>query len=194
MFPQVPAHPSTECMRTDKLHSDPVEFFDVTYHKTQPQTNRHPYIGRHSRRGQTIHTSICLLSTCAISLPPQRSSGTIKSPSWWIMSSPQSGSTTSMPTLIYCSRWVGTSSKLGWRQNRGGWRRSILGYRMAGEFFGCSEVVVVEKKSKKKKGKNKYRKGGKGNEKEVKSPSYGIYAAAGMMISSVSLGSQWSWP
>ena len=40
-----------------------------------------------------------------------------------------------------------------------------MGYRMAGEFFGCSEVVVVEKKSKKKKGKNKYRKGEKGNEK-----------------------------
>ena len=41
---------------------------------------------------------------------------------------------------------------------------------MAGAFFNCSEVVDVAKKSDKKKGKNKNRKGDKGNEEEGKSP------------------------
>ena len=50
---------------------------------------------------------------------------------------------------------------------------------MAGAFFGCSEVVGVVNKSDKKKGKNKKRKGYKGNEEDFKSPSYGIYAAVG---------------
>ena len=73
----------------------------------------------------------------------------------------------------------------------GGWRRRILGYRMPGDFFDCSEVVAVSKNSDKKRLNNKKRKGDKGNEEEgKKSASYGISAAAGMMISSVHLGSQ----
>ena len=73
----------------------------------------------------------------------------------------------------------------------GGWRRRILGYRMPGDFFDCSEVVAVSKKSEKEKGSNKKRKGDKGNEEEgKKSASYGIYDTAGMIIRSVHIGSQ----
>ena len=62
---------------------------------------------------------------------------------------------------------------------------------MAGAFFNCSKVVVIEENSKKKKGEKKKRKGGKGNGKEGKNiPSGSISAAAGMMIRSVHLGSQ----
>ena len=61
---------------------------------------------------------------------------------------------------------------------------------MAGAFFEFSEVFVVVEKSEKKKGKKKKSKGNKVNEAESKSPSGGISAAAGMMISSVHLGSQ----
>ena len=73
----------------------------------------------------------------------------------------------------------------------GGWRRRILVYRMPGDFFDCSEVVAVSKKSEKKKGNNKNMKGDEVNEEEgKKSTSYGISATAGMMIRSVRLGSQ----
>ena len=37
-------------------------------------------------------------------------------------------------------------------------------YCMAGDFFDCSEVVAIAKKSEDNKGKNKKRKGEKGNE------------------------------
>ena len=40
----------------------------------------------------------------------------------------------------------------------------LLGYRIAGAFFNCSEFVTVAKKSEKKKGKKKKRKGEKVNE------------------------------
>ena len=46
----------------------------------------------------------------------------------------------------------------------GGWRRRILGYCMDRASFGCPEVVAVAKKSEKKKGKKKNRKGDKSNE------------------------------
>ena len=72
----------------------------------------------------------------------------------------------------------------------GGRRRRVLGYCMAGAFFGCSEGIAIAKKSKNNKGKKKNRKGYKGNEDEVKNPSDGIYSAAGIMISSDHLGSQ----
>ena len=42
-------------------------------------------------------------------------------------------------------------------------------YCMAGDFFDCSEVVAIAKKSENKKGKKKKRKGDKGNEEEGKS-------------------------
>ena len=62
---------------------------------------------------------------------------------------------------------------------------------MAGAFFDCSEVVAVENESEKKKGKKKKRKGAKGNAEEDNNSSWdGIYADAGMTISSVHLGSQ----
>ena len=86
------------------------------------------------------------------------------------MSSTQSGSTTPMPTLIYCLRWVGTSSELGHSQRTGGWRRIILGYCMAGDLFNCSEVVAVANNSENKKDKKKKRKGYTGNEEEGKIP------------------------
>ena len=38
-----------------------------------------------------------------------------------------------------------------------------MGYRIAGDFFDCSEAVTVAKKSEKKNGKKKKRKGDKGN-------------------------------
>ena len=41
-------------------------FFDVTRHKTQSQTNNHPSIDRHSRRGQPLPPSICPLNTFAL--------------------------------------------------------------------------------------------------------------------------------
>ena len=44
----------------------------------------------------------------------------------------------------------------------------VLGYRMAGIFFKCSEVVAVAKKSEKNKGKTAKRKWNKGNEEEEK--------------------------
>ena len=62
------------------------------------------------------------------------------------------------------------------------------------DFFDCSKVAAVVRKSEKKKGKKKNRKGGKGNEEEGKRPSDEISAAAGMMIRSVHLGSQCLWP
>ena len=62
---------------------------------------------------------------------------------------------------------------------------------MAWDFFKCSTVVTVVKKSKKKKGKKKKGKGGKGNKEEGKKiPLDGIYAAAGLTIRSFHLGSQ----
>ena len=81
--------------------------------------------------------------------------------------------------------------RTGVQTEEGGWRRRILGYRMAGAFFDCSEVVSVAKNSENKKGKKKNRKVGNGNEEEGnKRPLDGIPAAAGMMIGSVHLGSQ----
>ena len=64
----------------------------------------------------------------------------------------------------------------------GGRRRRILGFRMAGAFFDCSEVVVVAKNSEKKMGDKKKRKGYKGNKEEYKSPPDGISAVAEMII------------
>ena len=62
---------------------------------------------------------------------------------------------------------------------------------MAGAFFNCSKVVVIEENSKKKKGEKKKRKGGKGKEEEGKNiPSYGISTASGVIIRSVHLGIQ----
>ena len=61
---------------------------------------------------------------------------------------------------------------------------------MTGSFFYCSEVVVITKKSEKKKGKNKNMEGGKINEEDGNSPSYSISAAEVMIIRSVHLGSQ----
>ena len=64
-------------------------------------------------------------------------------------------------------------------------------YNISGAFFDSSEVVVGTNKSEKKKGENKKRKGEKGNEEEVKKSLLdGIFAAAGMIIRSVNLGSQ----
>ena len=65
-----------------------------------------------------------------------------------------------------------------------------MGYLVAGAFFDCFGVVAVVKKSEKKKGKKRKRKGDKFNEEEGKSPSDGISAAAGMIIRSAFLGSQ----
>ena len=45
-----------------------------------------------------------------------------------------------------------------------------MGYRIAGAFFNCSEVVDVAKKSKKKKVNKKKMRGDKCNEEEVKIP------------------------
>ena len=80
------------------------------------------------------------------------------------MFSHHNGSTNPMPKSIYCLCWVGTSSELGSRRSRGGWRRRILGYHMSGTFFDCSEVVVVAKKSNKNNGIKKNRGGDKVNE------------------------------
>ena len=52
------------------------------------------------------------------------------------------------------------------------------------------EVVVVTKKFEENKGKKKNSKGDKGNEEEGKRPSYGISAAAGMIIRSVHISRQ----
>ena len=61
--------------------------------------------------------------------------------------------------------------------------------------MACFKVVSVAKKSEKKKFKNKKKKGDKGNEEEGnKIPLDSIYAAAGMTIRSVHLGSQCGWP
>ena len=68
-FPHLPVQPSTECTRTDTLNYDPILFFDGMCHKTQPQTNHHPSIGRHSRHVQPLTPTIRLLSTCALTPP-----------------------------------------------------------------------------------------------------------------------------
>ena len=68
MCPQLPVQPSIECLRTDTLSSNPNLVFDGTCHKTQSQTNRHPSIDRHSRRGNPLPLSIRLVSTCALTL------------------------------------------------------------------------------------------------------------------------------
>ena len=70
MFPQLHVQPSTECTRTDTLHSDPFLFFDRICHKTQSQTNLHPSIDRHSRHRKPPPPSICLLGTCALTPSP----------------------------------------------------------------------------------------------------------------------------
>ena len=66
MFPQLSVQPSTECTRTDTLHSDPIWFFDGTCHKTPSQTNRHPSINRHILHVQTLPPYIRLLGICAL--------------------------------------------------------------------------------------------------------------------------------
>ena len=53
--------------------------------------------------------------------------------------------------------------RTGAQTEEGGRRRRILGYRMAGALSDYSKVVAVAKKSDKKKGKKKNRKGDKGN-------------------------------
>ena len=58
MFPHIPVQPSTECMRTYTLNFGPIFFFDGTCHKTQSQTNLHPYIDHHNRQGQPLPTSV----------------------------------------------------------------------------------------------------------------------------------------
>ena len=65
-----------------------------------------------------------------------------------------------------------------------------MGYRIAGDFFDCSEAVDVAKKYEKKNDKKKKRKGDKGNEEECNILSDGIYATTGIMIRSVRLGIQ----
>ena len=52
---------------------------------------------------------------------------------------------------------------------------------MTGDFFDCSEVVAVVKKSEKKKSRKKNRKGCKGNEEEGKRPSDDISVAVGIL-------------
>ena len=70
----------------------------------------------------------------------------------------------------------------------------ILSFIMAGDFFNCSKVVAVAKKSEKKKGKNKKRKGDKGSKTEGNSPSDGISVSEGMMINkSASAGRLLKW-
>ena len=66
VFPQLSVHPSTYCTRTYTLFSDPIRFFYRMHPKKQWQTNRHPSIDRHSRRGQPLPPSMCLISTCAL--------------------------------------------------------------------------------------------------------------------------------
>ena len=94
--------------------------------------------------------------------------------------------------LLRSTVLIGWAHHPNWTQTEeGGWKRRILVYHMAGAFLDCYRVVVISKKSEKKKRKKKNMKGGKGNEEEgKKSPSYGISAAAGMMIRSVHIGSQ----
>ena len=53
--------------------------------------------------------------------------------------------------------------RIGAQTEEGGWRSRILGYRVAGAFFDCSEAVSVVNNSKKKWGKKKNMKGYKGN-------------------------------
>ena len=66
VLPQLPIKPITSFKRNNTLNHYPIPFFDGTCHKTQSQTNRHPSIDRHSRRGQPLPPSIRLLITCAI--------------------------------------------------------------------------------------------------------------------------------
>ena len=61
VFPQLPVHPSTECMRTDTLHSYSILYLDVACHKTPSQTNNHPYIDFHSRLRKPLPTSVLTL-------------------------------------------------------------------------------------------------------------------------------------
>ena len=62
---------------------------------------------------------------------------------------------------------------------------------MDGAFFYCSEAVAVANDPDKKNGKNKKRKGYKGNAEQDKNiPWDGIYDAMGMTIRSVQLGIQ----
>ena len=61
--------------------------------------------------------------------------------------------------------------------------RRIFSFLMAGTFLDCSRVVSVAKKSEKKKGKNKKRKGYKINEENGKRLLDVISSSAGMMIS-----------
>ena len=78
--------------------------------------------------------------------------------------------------------------RTGAQIEEGGWRRRILGYRMDGTFFECSEVVSVANESEKKNVKKKKRKGDKGNTEEGKNiPLDDIYANAEMTIRSVHL-------
>ena len=66
MLPQLPVQLSTQCTRTDTLHSDPIWFFEGTCHETQSQTNRHPSINPRIRRGQPLSVYIHLFSTCSL--------------------------------------------------------------------------------------------------------------------------------
>ena len=64
LYPQLPVQTSNEFMHTDTRFSDPIWFFDGKFHKTKSQNNRHPYINRHSYRGQPLPPFIILLSAC----------------------------------------------------------------------------------------------------------------------------------
>ena len=66
VFPPLPVQPITEFKCTDTLNSYPFLITDGICHKTQSQTNRHPSINCHRRRGKPLPPSIILLSTWAI--------------------------------------------------------------------------------------------------------------------------------
>ena len=137
-----------------KLMFNVILFFDGIHHNIQSQTNRHPSIDRHSRYRQPLPTSIASISVMPSPLP-HISSGTIASPYWRSVSSPQSGSTTPMSMSIYCSRWVNMSSELERRQCRGGGGAGYLVYGwdlliLFQSFRRCEEVLEEEGQEEKK--------------------------------------------
>ena len=143
MFPQLPVHPSTECTGTDTLYSDPIWFFDGNCHKTQSQTNRHPSIDCHIRRGQPLSPSIRLLSTCDITLSLREASGLLLHILGGVC--PLLRAEVQHQCLRRYIVSVGSERHQNWGEYVvGGWRRSILGYIMAGAFFDCWVVPAPD--------------------------------------------------
>ena len=137
VFPQLPMQPSTECMQTDTLHSDPILFFDGTCHKNhhKPTANlASTVIDAAGNHPLPQFASLAILP----SPPPSEKQ-------WDLYLSFLEERVLSSEREHDANAYVGVLLALGrnfirngMQKVEGGWRHSILGFNMAGALFNCS--------------------------------------------------------